>query len=107
MPNRNNCANNEAYLQYYRDYYTKDKIKKKARSLIFVLKRAGTLKYKSCEKCCSMKTEAHHDDYTKPHKIRFLCKKHHWEFHKAHKYNPKTFRYVKNLSPIKAKKALA
>lgn len=31
--------------------------------------------------CGEAKTEAHHDDYSKPLKIRWLCKKHHEKHH--------------------------
>ena len=35
----------------------------------------------SCEICGDDKTEAHHDDYSKPLEVRWLCKKHHQMFH--------------------------
>ncbi len=32
-----------------------------------------------CEVCVgSQNVEAHHDDYSKPFEVRWLCKKHHW-----------------------------
>lgn len=34
-----------------------------------------------CEVCGEPKTEAHHDDYSKPLEVRWLCKKHHMEHH--------------------------
>ena len=37
---------------------------------------------KTCEICGEIKTEGHHDDYTKPLEVRWLCKKHHESFHK-------------------------
>lgn len=39
----------------------------------------------SCEVCgCNNNIERHHDDYNKPMAVRFLCKKHHAEWHKSH-----------------------
>lgn len=39
-----------------------------------------------CE-ICGEKAEAHHDDYNKPLEVRWLCFKHHREWHKIHE-NP-------------------
>lgn len=39
-----------------------------------------------CEICGNEKSQAHHDDYSKPHIVRWLCKKHHEEI--EHGYKP-------------------
>ena len=39
--------------------------------------RDGRLKKQPCEVCGAVKVEAHHDDYTKPLEVRWLCNKHH------------------------------
>ncbi len=44
----------------------------------------GLLKRRPCEVCGKLKAEAHHDDYAKPLAVRFLCKKHHVEWHNTH-----------------------
>lgn len=47
-----------------------------------IARKAGeVLPKKRCELCeeLNMDTEAHHDDYKKPWKVRWLCKKHHEE----------------------------
>lgn len=49
----------------------------KARNRVFVEIRAGRLIKKPCEVCGILKVEAHHDDYSKPLDVRWLCKKHH------------------------------
>lgn len=36
-----------------------------------------------CEVCKSTHTQAHHDDYSKPLDVRWLCRSHHDAFHKA------------------------
>lgn len=43
---------------------------------------SGKLIKEPCEVCGDIKVEAHHDDYTQPMKVRWLCKKHHVEHHK-------------------------
>jgi hypothetical protein len=44
---------------------------------------SGLLIKKPCEVCgVNEKVEAHHDDYTKPLEVRWLCKAHHQEHHK-------------------------
>lgn len=43
--------------------------------------RDGKLIRQPCEKCGNLKSEAHHDDYSKPLEVRWLCFKHHREFH--------------------------
>lgn len=47
--------------------------------------RKGYLKYEPCEVCGLEDAQAHHDDYTKPLNIRWLCSWHHAEHHKNEK----------------------
>lgn len=54
----------------------KNPLKIKAHRKVFVAVRNGTLKKSACF-CGITKVEAHHEDYTKPLDIIWLCKAHH------------------------------
>lgn len=41
----------------------------------------GTLIKMPCQQCGELKTEAHHDDYSQPMEVLWLCKLHHAERH--------------------------
>lgn len=43
--------------------------------------RAGRLKKCPCEVCGLEEVDAHHDDYSKPLDVRWLCRTHHCEHH--------------------------
>lgn len=42
---------------------------------------SGNLCKKPCEICNNPETEAHHNDYSKPFDINWLCREHHLEIH--------------------------
>lgn len=46
--------------------------------------RDGKLTKQPCEICGDEKVHAHHDDYAKPLDVRWLCNKHHNEWHNIH-----------------------
>jgi len=52
-----------------------------AREMVQAEIRAGRLVRGTCEKCGLENAHAHHDDYTKPLDIRWLCPPHHREHH--------------------------
>ncbi len=56
--------------------------KKKASEAVNNAVRDGRLSKKPCEVCGDVKAQAHHDDYSKPLEVRWLCPKHHAEWHK-------------------------
>ena len=45
-------------------------------------RRRGTLVPQPCEVCGAKKVHAHHDDYSHPKDVRWLCPQHHREHHK-------------------------
>ena len=55
----------------------------KAHNLVKRAIMSGKLKRMPCEVCGDVKGDAHHDDYTKPLEVRWLCRLHHAEVHKA------------------------
>jgi len=58
------------------------RLKKNVRMLTFKAIKCGLLVRKPCEVCSEEKVDAHHDDYTKPLDVRWLCRKHHNEHHR-------------------------
>ena len=79
---------NEAYGS---GHYTKrggpcstppDPVKRNARHLFQGAVRHGRLKRQPCELCGDVKTHGHHDDYSKPLEVRWLCQKHHGQAHR-------------------------
>jgi len=44
--------------------------------------RDGKLERQPCERCGNPKADGHHDDYSKPLDVQWLCRKHHADRHK-------------------------
>ena len=82
-------ANRKSAKKHYdkRRAYDKarDKQKMHARAAIRNRIYTGTLVRQSCEKCGLPNAHAHHDDYSRPLEIRWLCPLHHKEYHNEHK----------------------
>ena len=65
---------NREYIKKYPERY-------KAVSLVNEAIRKGELKRKPCEVCGALKVHAHHEDYSQPLNVKWLCPKHHKELH--------------------------
>lgn len=78
--NKDKYNKNKSYFQK-RDSVLTDK--RKARNKVKDAIKRGIIKRQPCEVCKEEKTDAHHDDYSKPLEVRFLCKRHHAEVHRA------------------------
>lgn len=65
------------------DYKRKNRFpeKVKARKAFYNAVYSGKLKKYPCEKCGSSKAHGHHEDYSKPFDVTWLCPKHHAERH--------------------------
>jgi hypothetical protein len=57
-------------------------IKKAASTAVGNAIRDGRMTRQPCEVCGQEKAQAHHDDYSKPLDVRWLCTTHHAEWHK-------------------------
>lgn len=71
-------------LAAWHRYAAKPENKKKirARNKIKHLCRIGKVKRGACEVCGAPNTHAHHDDYSKPLEVRWLCSTCHGQEHK-------------------------
>lgn len=63
--------------RYKREYPLKYKARTEAHNAITL----GKLVKRPCEVCGNPETDAHHDDYLKPLSVRWLCRKHHAQWH--------------------------
>lgn len=60
----------------------RNRVKKRAHVQVKRAIESGKLTREPCCICGDPKTEGHHDDYSKPLYVRWLCKKHHDEVHR-------------------------
>lgn len=73
----------EIHLKANQDYRAKYPLKYKAKTTVSNYLRDGKLfRPDNCEKCnTKCKPQAHHDDYSKPIDVRWLCVRCHNDFH--------------------------
>lgn len=62
-----------------------NRAKSSAHSLLNKAIIRGEVTRRPCEQCGAAKVDAHHDDYSKPLEVRWLCRKHHIAHHLAEK----------------------
>lgn len=58
-----------------------ERVKQLARQRVREALDAGRMARRPCEVCGATKAEAHHDDYTRPLEVRWLCPTHHAAAH--------------------------
>lgn len=61
---------------------SRNPIKRKAQHAVGNAIRDGKLARQPCEVCGEANAHAHHDDYSKPLDVRWLCTTHHAEWHR-------------------------
>jgi hypothetical protein len=59
--------------------------KAKARAKVKYALKTGRLEKEPCEVCRNLDVQAHHQDYSKPLHVRWLCRVHHRALHSAAK----------------------
>lgn len=64
------------------EWTKRNPVKKAATTAVSNAIRDGHILREPCEVCGNVKAQAHHDDYGKPLDVRWLCTKHHAEWHK-------------------------
>ena len=81
---------NKNYNKEYRKehgYYNEENWKKnnpekvKAQRMLNYAIRVGIIERGKCEVCDGENSQGHHDDYSKPLKVKWLCPIHHKEYH--------------------------
>lgn len=65
-------------------YVAKNPKKRRAHKVIEKMVRTGVISISPCEECGSVTVHGHHDDYDKPSVVRWLCSKHHKQWHAKH-----------------------
>lgn len=75
----------DIYRRHSKKYGAKNPDKLNAHSAVRRALRAGKLKKCNCEVCGSPFVHAHHDDYSKPLCVRWLCALHHKQVHLKYK----------------------
>jgi len=73
------CRQDKAYRDFYIEKFPE---KYRAHYLLSNAVRDGRLKRESCEKCGRKDTHGHHEDYSKPLEVRWLCPPCHFAEHK-------------------------
>jgi hypothetical protein len=72
----------ERERQRSRRYAANNREKKRAHLAVNYAIKSGKLVRMPCEKCNSKNAHAHHDNYTKPLAVRWLCPTHHIREHR-------------------------
>lgn len=72
----------EALRRSTKAWERRNPIKKAASTAVNNAIRDGRMTRQPCEVCGNEKAQAHHDDYSKPLDVRWLCTTHHAEWHK-------------------------
>lgn len=73
--------NKKYHAEYRKKWLSKNKKRHEAHKIITALLRCGKIITHPCLKCGNEKVDAHHNDYSKPLEIIWLCRRHHKLIH--------------------------
>jgi hypothetical protein len=76
------ARNPDKILASARAYRQAHPEKKRAHNAVTNAIRDGKLERGACEVCGAANAHAHHDDYSRPLDVRWLCRTHHEELHR-------------------------
>lgn len=74
--------NKEKRAAYSARYEKENRDKKRAHRLVKYAKKSGEIVPEPCVYCGDKNSQAHHDDYSKPYDVIWLCPAHHSKRHK-------------------------
>jgi hypothetical protein len=77
----------ERAAERLRSYRSRNPLKNAARAAVNRAVRSGSLARRPCEVCGCDQVDAHHDDYSKPLAVRWLCRIHHLMAHGRYQTN--------------------
>jgi hypothetical protein len=78
------AIHNAKKREYYHRNKAFNKVKRAARSAVYLAVKNGTLIPQPCAVCGSIKSEAHHADYSRKLDVTWLCSTHHGHIHRIH-----------------------
>jgi hypothetical protein len=65
----------------HKDLNEEQKLKANCRSYLNTYLKRGLIEKQKCNICGASESEAHHEDYSKPLVVIWLCREHHLELH--------------------------
>jgi len=69
------------HIEYQKQWVALNPEKARAQYMMSKAIKQGFIVRQPCEQCGNPKSLGHHDDYSKPLSVRWLCAKHHRQFH--------------------------
>lgn len=73
--------NPQRYYEYARRWALNHRTEYNAEHTLGYAIKTGKIVSQPCEVCGDPHADAHHDDYSKPYEVRWLCRRHHREAH--------------------------
>jgi len=84
--NQTHKTNNANMYKSIKKYKMNNPEKIRAQNLLEYAVKKGRVKKERCKMCNAVNTEGHHDDYSKPYEVDWLCRQHHKERHWNNKH---------------------